>query len=190
MENVIGFAIESLVAILLVATIVYCAMLDQRLRRLRADEGVMRQTISELIGATHAAERAIVALRTTVSQSEETLADRLGRAEAMSLRMAGQLGDGEAVIDRITKIAKAARHHAEREASQEEIERIKQAREAMRLDARREAERESEARRPADAGALAPPRAAEPPLSASAATVAAAELFSARIRALSLGAAS
>jgi hypothetical protein len=59
----------------------------------------------------------------------------------------------------------------------------------MRLDARREAEREAEAWRPADAGGPPSPRAVEP-LSASAATAAAAELFSARIRALSLRAAS
>lgn len=178
MENVIGFAIEALVAVLLAATIIYCSILDRRLKRLRNDETSMRGTITELVSATHAAERAIAALRATVSQSEETLAERLGRAEALTMQMKGQLGEGEEVINRITRIAKAARDHAQRLDSREEIERIEAEREQVRLEARREAERKA---------ALA---AAEPePLSRSAATAAAAEAFANRMRALSAGSA-
>jgi chromosome segregation ATPase len=185
MDSVVGLAIEALVALLLSATIVYCGMLDRRLRRFRADEGALRETISELVAATSAAERAIAALRATVSDSEETLADRLGRAAALSEQMAGQLGEGEEVIGRIAKIAKAARDHAERAASGAEIERVKAAHEQMRLDARRQAELETEARRAAEAAAAAKP------VSASAAAAEAAERFANRIRALSLaGAAS
>ncbi|WP_164919604.1 DUF6468 domain-containing protein [Hansschlegelia zhihuaiae] len=179
MDNVVGLAIESLVAVLLVATIFYCATLDRRLRRLRSDETTMRDTITELVGATHAAERAIAALRATVAQSEETLSERLGKAAALSEQMAVQLADGEQVIERIAKIAKAARDHASREAAIADVERIKTTREEIRREARRDAEREAEAAR----------LAAEPPVSASAAAAAAAELFSNRIRALSLGAA-
>ena len=182
--NLLGLAIESLVAILLTATIVYCAVLDRRLRRLRSDEGAMRDTIKELISATHAAERAIVGLRATVTLSEETLAERLGRAQSLSEQMAGQLGAGEEVIGRIATIAKAARDHAERVTSREQIERLEDEREAMRMEVRREAEREREARLAAAA------RLAAEPESRSAAAVTAAELFSTRIRALSLGAAS
>lgn len=182
MENVVGLLIESLVAVLLVATIAYCAILDRRLRRLRADETTMRDTIIELVAATHAAERSIVGLRATVSQTEETLAERLGRAETLSQQMAGQLGEGEAVIERIARIAKAARDHAQREAETEEVERIKALREEARREARREAEAEHERRRAALAR-----ETAEPQLSPSAAAAAAAEMFSNRMRALKLG---
>lgn len=185
MENIVGFLIESLVAVLLVATIFYCAMLDRRLKRLRNDESTMRATIAELISATHGAERAIAALRATVTDSEETLAERLGRAQALSAQMAGQLGEGEEVIGRITKIAKAARDHSQREAERQSVELVEKAREDARLQARRDAERETEAR------ALAARLSAEQePSSRSAATAAAAEIFANRIRALSLGAAS
>lgn len=183
MENVVGLAIESLVAVLLVATIAYCAILDRRLRRLRADEATMRDTVTELVAATHAAERAIAGLRATVAQSEETLADRLGRAEALSQQMAGQLDEGEAVVERIARIAKAAREHAEREQAAGEVERIKAAREEIRLEARRQAEVEEQRRRAAALEAAAP-------VSASAAAAAAAEMLASRIRALNLGTAS
>ena len=188
MENFVGLLIESLVAVLLMATIFYCATLDRRLKRLRADETTMRDTITELVTATQGAERAIAALRATVVSSEETLADRLGRAQALSLEMAGQLGAGEEVIGRITKIAKAARDHSERVSSREEVHRVDAEREAIRIEARRQAERETEARE-ADRRAAAPvaARNVEP---SAAATAAAAELFAARIRALSVGAAS
>lgn len=181
MENVIGFAIELLVAVLLVATIVYCSILDRRLKRLRNDETSMRGTITELVSATHAAERAIAALRATVSQTEETLSERLGRAQELSTQMAGQLGEGEEVISRITRIAKAARDHAQRLDSRQEIDRIDAEREEARLSARREAERKA---------ALAALAASEPePLSRSAAAAAAAELFATRMRAMSAGSA-
>jgi hypothetical protein len=173
MEGILGFAIEGMVALLLSATIVYCAVLDRRLKRLRADEGAMRQTIGELVAATHAAERSIIALRATVGACEETLSERLGRAQALSLEMAGQLGAGEEVIERITRIAKAARDHTHRLSERVEIEKLDVEREAARQEARAAAERAEAIR------AISP----------SLATAAAAEMFSTRIRALSLGSA-
>lgn len=161
MGSIVGFAIELLVAVLLVATIVHCASLDRKLKRLKTDEAAMRDMVADLIGATERAERAVAALKTAVSQSEETLAERLGRAEALSREMAGQLGEGEEVIGRITKIAKAAREHATRVAEA--------------------------APAPASvAPAAVAPAPAPAPMSASAAA-AAAERFADRIRALSLG---
>lgn len=199
MENLLGFLIESLVAVLLAATIFYCAVLDRKLKRLRTDETTMRDTITELVSATHAAERSIAALRATVASSEETLAERLGRAQALSHQMADQLGEGEEVIGRIARIAKAARDHSERLDSREEVHRIDAEREASRLDARRKAEREAreeaaarEAERRAAAAlaqAEAQSRAQSEAQSGPAATHAAAERFAARVRALSLGAA-
>lgn len=105
----LGMIIEGLVAVLLVITIGYCWTLNRRLQRLRADEEVLRATISELMTATEIAERAILGLKTTAAEADKTLGSRLGQAETMSTTLAGQIGEGEKIFARITQIAEAAR---------------------------------------------------------------------------------
>ena len=58
-----GLMIESLVAILLLLTILYCVRLNRQLQRLKADEQSLKATIAELITATEIAERAIAGLK-------------------------------------------------------------------------------------------------------------------------------
>ena len=67
-----GIMIESLVAILLLLTILYCVRLNKQLRLLKADES-LRATISELITATEIAERAITGLKSTMREGEQIL---------------------------------------------------------------------------------------------------------------------
>ncbi|WP_299474386.1 DUF6468 domain-containing protein [uncultured Roseibium sp.] len=105
----IGMIIEGLVAVLLLITIGYCWMLNRRLQRLRADEEVLRATISELMTATEIAERAILGLKTTASEADKVLGTRLKQAETMSGNLAEQVGEGEKIFTRITQIAEAAR---------------------------------------------------------------------------------
>lgn len=105
----LGMIIEGLVAVLLVITIGYCWTLNRRLQRLRADEEVLRATISELMTATEIAERAILGLKTTAAEADKTLGHRLKQAETMSHNLAGQLGEGEKVFTKISQIADAAR---------------------------------------------------------------------------------
>ncbi|MCV0427035.1 MAG: DUF6468 domain-containing protein [Roseibium sp.] len=105
----LGMIIEGLVAVLLLITIGYCWMLNRRLQRLRADEEVLRATISELMTATEIAERAILGLKTTAAEADKTLGGRLKQAETMSQTLADQVGEGEKIFIRITQIAEAAR---------------------------------------------------------------------------------
>ncbi len=112
----LGLIIEALVAVLLLITIGYCWMLNRRLQRLRADEEVLRATISELMTATEIAERAILGLKTTAADVDKTLGSRLQEAEMMSSSLAAQIGEGEKVFTRITQIAEAARAAAPRHA--------------------------------------------------------------------------
>ena len=105
----LGMIIEGLVAVLLVITIGYCFTLNRRLQRLRADEEVLRATISELMTATEIAERAILGLKTTAAEADKTLGSRLKQAETMSHTLAEQVGEGEIVFTRISQIAEAAR---------------------------------------------------------------------------------
>jgi len=105
----LGLIIEGLVAVLLLITIAYCWTLNRRLQRLRADEEVLRATISELMTATEIAERAILGLKTTAAEADKTLGHRLKQAETMSHTLASQLGEGEKVFTKISQIADAAR---------------------------------------------------------------------------------
>ena len=79
MSHSLGIAIESLVAVLLMLTIGYCALLNARLKRLKADEHSLKATIGELITATEIAERAIGGLKHTVRDVNVNLGEQLDR---------------------------------------------------------------------------------------------------------------
>jgi hypothetical protein len=109
MSHVFGLVIESLVAVLLVLTIGYCALLNKRLKRLKADEQSMRGIIAELISATEIAERAIGGLKVTVRECDENLGTQLTMGAALSSKLAKQVATGEQVLNRLSQIALAAR---------------------------------------------------------------------------------
>ena len=109
MSHLLGVAIESLVAILLMLTIGYCMVLNSRLKRLKADEHSLKATIGELITATEIAERAIGGLKHTVRDVNENLGNQLTSASQMSQQLKHQLAEGDNVIRRLSRIAIAAR---------------------------------------------------------------------------------
>jgi chromosome segregation ATPase len=109
MSHLMGVAIESLVAILLLLTIGYCALLNTRLKRLKADEQSLKATIAELITATEIAERAIGGLKHTVRDVNENLGNQLTSAAQMSQQLKKQLGEGDDVLRRLSRIVVAAR---------------------------------------------------------------------------------
>jgi len=104
-----GFLVESMVSILLLLTILYCVRLNKQLRLLKADEQTLRATISELITATEIAERAIAGLKSTMREGEQSLGERLQRAERLSADIERQLDAGEDLLARLIRIAGAAR---------------------------------------------------------------------------------
>ena len=91
MSHLLGIAIESLVAVLLILTIGYCMLLNKRLKRLKADEHSLKATIGELITATEIAERAIGGLKHTVRDVNENLGAQLASAEEMSEQLKKQV---------------------------------------------------------------------------------------------------
>jgi hypothetical protein len=109
MNHSLGFAIESLVALLLMLTIGYCMLLNARLKRLKADENSLKATIGELITATEIAERAIGGLKLTVRDVNENLGNQLTAAGHLSEQLKKQLAEGDNVVRRLSKIASAAR---------------------------------------------------------------------------------
>ena len=105
----VGFLIESMVAILLLFTILYCVRLSRQLRLLRADEQSLRATIAELITATEIAERAIGGLKTTMRDSEQHLAGRLADADRVSQQFEERLTAGRDLLAKIARITGASK---------------------------------------------------------------------------------
>lgn len=104
-----GVIIEGLVAILLMVTIGYCSILNNRLKRLKADERVLKATIAELITATEMAERAVAGLRTTARECESTLGERMMAAEQCCAELNRQVKAGDVVIERLARVVVASR---------------------------------------------------------------------------------
>ncbi len=107
-----GFAVEALVTVLLGVTVWYCFMLDKRLRRFRADEKGMRQTVVDLALATERAEGAISGLRSVLTEADGSLVQRLRSAEAFTRELDAQLKSGDLVLSRISKIVASSRQAA------------------------------------------------------------------------------
>ena len=109
MSHVFGLTIESLVAVLLLLTILYCARLNSQLKLLKADERTMKTTITELVLSTENAERAIAGLNATIREAEDTLTIQLRDAEIFNLAITENLKSGEDVLNRLRKIANAGK---------------------------------------------------------------------------------
>ncbi|MCE7999826.1 MAG: hypothetical protein HEP70_13280 [Rhodobiaceae bacterium] len=96
--------LDGLVAILLGATIFYCAMLDRKLKALRSGQDGLKQTIDQLNTATARAEISISQMKQVSGQLDDgltqqmrdarTLADELSVMVASGNKVAGQLGTG------------------------------------------------------------------------------------------------
>jgi Domain of unknown function (DUF6468) len=104
-----GLIIEALVAILLMVTIGYCMILNNRLKRLKADERILKATIAELITAAEMAERAVAGLRTTARECESTLGERMMAAEQCCAELHRQVKAGDVVIERLARVVVASR---------------------------------------------------------------------------------
>ena len=104
-----GFMIESLVALLLLLTIAYCVILNNRLKRLKADEQSLKATIAELITATEIAERAVAGLKTTAHECDSTLGERLRNADRCCAELNEQIKAGDVLMKRLSRIVAAAR---------------------------------------------------------------------------------
>jgi hypothetical protein len=104
-----GFAIESMVSVLLLLTILYCVRLNRQLRLLKADEHSLRVTISELVTATEIAERAISGLKQTMREGEQVLSTRLQRSEELSAEIERKMKAAEGLLAKLARIATVGR---------------------------------------------------------------------------------
>ena len=109
MTNGFGFVIESLVALLLLLTIAYCITLNNRLKRLKADEQSLKATIAELITATEIAERAVAGLKTTAHDCDASLGERLRAADLCCAELSQQIKAGDLLVKRLSRIVAAGK---------------------------------------------------------------------------------
>jgi hypothetical protein len=109
MTHVFGFAIESMVAVLLLLTILYCVRLNKQLRMLKADEQSLRATIGELVTATEIAERAIAGLKVTASSTDQTLGQQLAKGDLLSAELGKQIDAADALMRMLAGIVAVSR---------------------------------------------------------------------------------
>jgi uncharacterized protein DUF6468 len=76
--------IEGLLIFLLVITIGYCFILDQRLKVMRAGQADLRMVITDLARTTQAAQDAVSGLRATADDVDRKLSAKLDEARALT----------------------------------------------------------------------------------------------------------
>ncbi len=108
MSHISALMIEGIVSLLLLLTIIYCALLNGQIKRLKTDESALRSTIAELMQATGLAERAIGGLKLTVKDCDHGLGERLRNAERLSAEMDKQIGACEALLGRLSRTVSAS----------------------------------------------------------------------------------
>ena len=97
----IGLLLEGLVAILLVLTVVYCFILDRRLRQLRSGQDGLRSLIDGLNAATERAQGGIAQLKIAGDAAGHDLRDAVTKARALSDELSVMIEAGNNIADRL-----------------------------------------------------------------------------------------
>jgi hypothetical protein len=95
--------VEIIVALLLAAVIVYCAILDKRLAVIRSGQDALRDLIAQLSGATATAERAVLDLRLAADASGADLNEKVKAARPLADELAILIESGSAVAARLER---------------------------------------------------------------------------------------
>lgn len=103
-----GLIVESVVALLLIMTIGYCVILNDKLKKLHADRDALKQMVADLVQATDMANGAMGGLRAAANEADLTLRNRLEEADRFAIELANHVTAGRGVMDRIARITEAA----------------------------------------------------------------------------------
>ena len=107
----LGMIVEGSVSVLLVLTLGYCVVLNDRLKKLHADRDTLRQIVTDLMTATNLANQAIGELKGAAVEADLQLGARLDEANRFGIELADHVHAGTAVMERIAKITSVARQH-------------------------------------------------------------------------------
>lgn len=111
-----GVVVEGLVAILLMLTIGYCVVLNERLKRLHADRDTLRQMVADLVAATDLANAAVKELKGTAMEADLSLQARLAEADKFGVQLANHVAAGTSLMERIARITAVAQQSSRVEA--------------------------------------------------------------------------
>jgi hypothetical protein len=100
---------DLVVAVLLVITIAFAAILNRRLAVLRSDKAQLQALIQSLSTASHGAESAVAALKSTNDEAGRQLETRLGRAQGLCDDLAYMIERGNTLADRLEGAIRARR---------------------------------------------------------------------------------
>jgi hypothetical protein len=104
----LGFAVEVMVAILLVLTIGYCIVLNKKLKSLHGDKDALKQMVVDLVKATNMANSAVKGLRQSASEADNMLEARLSEANKFTVELANHINAGHGVLEKISRITSEA----------------------------------------------------------------------------------
>lgn len=101
--------LDGVLAALLIATIVYAAMLDRRLRTLRQSRDELQALLTNFTAATTEAQAGMASLRETTQTAAKDLKGELERAKALREDLAFLMERGDELADRLEGGVGAAR---------------------------------------------------------------------------------
>lgn len=108
--------LEALVAALLVATIVYAAILNRKLGRLRADRAELEAQIARFVDCTHRAEASIKHLKAVSEEAGRSLQQPIDRAMAVRDELVFMIERGDTLSEKLSGRISAAREPRQEEA--------------------------------------------------------------------------
>lgn len=102
--------LESIVAVLLVATIIYAFILNRRLNAWRRDKGELEALIGRFNGAAARAEAGIAALKTASEQTGQSLSAAITKGQSLRDDFAYLIERAEPLADRMAARVREHRH--------------------------------------------------------------------------------
>jgi hypothetical protein len=108
----LGMVVEGSVTILLAVTIVYCIILNARLKRLHQDREQFTKVIGDLVQATALAKSAVMELKTAALDADTQLSEKLLETERFERQLGEHVANGRQLIEKISRITAAAKAHA------------------------------------------------------------------------------
>jgi outer membrane murein-binding lipoprotein Lpp len=97
----ISLLVELALAALLGVTVIYCALLERKLKVLRSDQDGLKTTIVELSNAISAAGASMRALKSAAAEASQTLETQISRARGLIDELALVNASGERLATRI-----------------------------------------------------------------------------------------
>ena len=99
----ISLIVEIALSALLLATIVYCAILERRLSALRKGQEGLKDTITQLNQAIVAAGSSMRMLKATAASTAEALDERISRGRSLADELALIAASGERIAQRMDR---------------------------------------------------------------------------------------